>query len=484
MSEMKASFQAGRIRGYQVGETVLLDYSLFADDMGVFIDDSYSSFQELRMVLGKYEKSSGARLNLSKSAILLLGMDRPPDWFFLTGCTLMQQGEVHKYLGAPAGLGVSKQTQDEFCTKKIAHTLGGWELRLLSFEARAVLLQFVLQAQPTFYASLIKLSATTCRKVEQLYRQFLWGYNKEGKAKRSLVRWDIVCRPKEARGLGIRSLADTKSSLMGKWIGAIIDETAGTWGMALVDLVKQGRSRYHRDIVRKHYSLSDLILTRQPLHLAGTEVGRALMLCWQTIQADMTWEPAGVAIPRYVTMRDMVGLTLSSRADGDTATKRVMAQLRQLKVTQVATLWRKKEELKRTFVKGPRNERCREEGSEIHNFLYRITSATGMENGCQPQMEKHWSNLINFWIRNTIDKSIAQWKESNVVPPQKQWLEVACILQSAIATSIVTRIEKWLKAMLEQLGRSEGGPEAPCTEGAAVGLDEAVPTLGGTVDIS
>lgn len=181
MSEMKASFQAGRIRGYQVGETVLLDYSLFADDMGVFIDDSYSSFQELRTVLGKYEKSSGARLNLSKSAILLLGMDRPPDWFFLTGCTLMQPGEVHKYLGAPVGLGVSKQTQDEFCTKKIAHTLGGWELRLLSFEARAVLLQFVLQAQPTFYSSIIKLSATTCRKVEQLYRQFLWGTTKKGR---------------------------------------------------------------------------------------------------------------------------------------------------------------------------------------------------------------------------------------------------------------------------------------------------------------
>lgn len=66
------------------------------------------------------------------------------------------------------------------------------------------------------------------------------GYNKEGKAKRSLVRWDIVCRPKEAGGLGIRSLANTNSSLMGKWIGAIIDETAGTWGLALADLVKQG----------------------------------------------------------------------------------------------------------------------------------------------------------------------------------------------------------------------------------------------------
>lgn len=109
MTEMKLSFQAGRLRGYQVGDTVLLDYSLFADDMGVFIDNSHSSFQELRLVLAKYEVSSGARLNLSKSSILLLGMDRPPDWFALTGCSLMQRGDVHKYLGAPTGLDLSKQ---------------------------------------------------------------------------------------------------------------------------------------------------------------------------------------------------------------------------------------------------------------------------------------------------------------------------------------------------------------------------------------
>ncbi|OAE26479.1 hypothetical protein AXG93_815s1420 [Marchantia polymorpha subsp. ruderalis] len=120
---MKASFQAGRIRGYQVGETVLLNYSLFADDMGVFIDDSYSSFQELRMVLGKYEESSGARLNLSKSAILLLGMDRPPDWFPLTGCTLMQQGEESRAAVPLVSVGIQQGWNSETFTGQMGSTL-------------------------------------------------------------------------------------------------------------------------------------------------------------------------------------------------------------------------------------------------------------------------------------------------------------------------------------------------------------------------
>ncbi|OAE30170.1 hypothetical protein AXG93_4295s1250 [Marchantia polymorpha subsp. ruderalis] len=467
---MEQSFQAGRLRGYKVKDMVLLDYSLFADDMGVYIDNTHSSFQELGRVLAKYEK--------------------------------------------------------------ISNILGGWELRLLSFEARAVLLQFVLQAQPTFYSSLIKLSATTSRKVEQLYRQFLWGYIKDGEAKRSLVRWDLLCRPKAEGGLGIRGLPNTNSSLMGKWIGSILDETAGTWGLALADLVKQGRARYHTDIIRKHYSLPDLILTRQPLHLAGTEIGRALMLCWRTVQADVTWEPAGVAIPRYITLRDIVGLILHKREEVETSTKQVMAHLRQLKLTQVATLWRKKEALKRTYVRGPSNERRREEGSAIHIFLHCITSATGLTSAplrlsaswklkgspihgnfteaaprwlstqtsrrrrlgmdmedaqggarLQRQLRTSYSTAqLHNRTRNTIDKAIAQWKESSAELPRKQWLEVASILQHAIATSTVTRIERWLISTLGKLECSEGGSNVLCTERTAIGLNMTAPPVGGTVD--
>ncbi|OAE26480.1 hypothetical protein AXG93_815s1430 [Marchantia polymorpha subsp. ruderalis] len=441
MAEMKLSFQAGRLRGYQVGETVILDYSLFADDMGVFIDDSFESFQELRVVLAKYEGSSGARLNLSKSSILLLGMDRPPDWLPLTGCALMQRGEINKYLGAPTGLEVSKHQQDDFCTQKISKTLGGWELRLLSFEARVVLLQVVLQAQPTFYTSIIRLSATTCRKVEQLYRHFLWGYNKEGTAKRSLVRWDLVCRPKAQGGLGIRSLPDTNSSLMGKWVGSVIDEETGTWGGALSDLVRQGRAKYHRDVVRKHYSLPDLILTRQPLHLAGTDVAKALLTSWKAIQGDITWDPEGVAIPRYITLRDIVSLVANNRQEGEAATKQIMAGLRELKVTQIEHCWRRKETLKR------------------------------LESNCQPQMGTQHEGTADLWTRNSIDKAISQWRESSADPPQRQWLEIARILQKAIAMSIVTRIERWLENMLATVDRVEGRSEAPCTEGAAIGLE-------------
>lgn len=297
MTEMKHNYQIGKLKGFKIGECVFLDYSLFADDMGVFIDNSLQTFLELRAVLAKYEKSSGARLNLSKSSILLLGMDRPPDWFCQTGCSLMERGVIHKYLGAPTGLDLSKAQQDEFCTKKISSTLGRWENRLLSFEARITLLQHVLQAQPTFYTSIIKLSAITCRRVEQLYRHFTWGYGRDGKSKLALVRWDILCRPRQKGGLGIRSIADTNASLLGKWMGAILDDTAGTWSKAFGELATACRMRHNKNVVRREYSLPDLILTNKPLHLFGAELGTAMLSCWNVIRHDLVWDPQGIPFP-------------------------------------------------------------------------------------------------------------------------------------------------------------------------------------------
>ncbi|OAE26491.1 hypothetical protein AXG93_815s1540 [Marchantia polymorpha subsp. ruderalis] len=248
-------------------------------------------------------------------------------------------GEIHKYLGAPTGQDLSKAQQDEFCTKKISSTLGGWENRLLSFEARITLLQHVLQAQPTFYTSIIKLSATMCRRVEQLYRHFTWGYGRDGRSKLALVRWDILCRPRQKGGLGIRSIADSNASLLGKWMGAILDDTAGIWSKAFGELVTACRMRHNKNVVRKEYSLPDLILTNQPLHLFGAELGSAMVSCWNVIRQDLVWDPQGIPFPYYITLRDLVILVLQTHRKADASTKQVMNELRFLKITQSETIW-------------------------------------------------------------------------------------------------------------------------------------------------
>lgn len=95
--------------------------------------------------------------------------------------------------------------------------------------------------------------------------------------------------------------------------------------------------------------------------------------------------------------------------------------------------------------------------------------------------QKFFSNLqvevtVHSRVRNTLDKAISQWKESAADPPPEQWLQIAKTLQEAIATSMKTRIERWLDSVLENIQVPEGRSEAPHTKEAATGLDRTQPS--------
>ena len=51
-----------------------------------------------------------------------------------------------------------------------------------------------------------KIPAPVAAKIERLQRNFLWSGIGEGK-KDHLVRWDVVCKPKEIGGLGFGNIS-------------------------------------------------------------------------------------------------------------------------------------------------------------------------------------------------------------------------------------------------------------------------------------
>lgn len=62
------------------------------------------NFQEEREALSQYEQIYGAKLNLSKSTIVVMGDHPFLDWLNLTGCWVVQRGEVVRYLSSPIGV--------------------------------------------------------------------------------------------------------------------------------------------------------------------------------------------------------------------------------------------------------------------------------------------------------------------------------------------------------------------------------------------
>jgi hypothetical protein len=64
-------------------------------------------------------------------------------------------------------------------------------------------------------------------KLDYYRSRFFWQGDSE-KKKYRLVKWNVVCRPKDQGGLGIHDLEVKNSALLGKWLFKLLTED-GIW---------------------------------------------------------------------------------------------------------------------------------------------------------------------------------------------------------------------------------------------------------------
>ncbi|KAL3700473.1 hypothetical protein R1sor_018495 [Riccia sorocarpa] len=83
------------------------------------------NFLTLKCIIEKFKRIAGARLNLSKSIILPIMMDRRENWLHQTGCQILGQQDESTYLGCKIGeiVGHQQHTLDlaEKSHRRIAH---------------------------------------------------------------------------------------------------------------------------------------------------------------------------------------------------------------------------------------------------------------------------------------------------------------------------------------------------------------------------
>ena len=60
-----------------------------------------------------------------------------------------------------------------------------------------------MQAMPIYSMSIHKLPKDICKRIDRFIRDFWWGNTTEVR-KLHTIAWDIICQPKEKRGVGIR----------------------------------------------------------------------------------------------------------------------------------------------------------------------------------------------------------------------------------------------------------------------------------------
>lgn len=67
-----------------------------------------------------------------------------------------------------------------------------------------MLLRHVLRAIPNYHLMVLSLTHDSYNELEKVCRIYLWGTNKEGKPKKTIIAWDDITRPKGEGGMDIR----------------------------------------------------------------------------------------------------------------------------------------------------------------------------------------------------------------------------------------------------------------------------------------
>ena len=113
---------------------------------------------------------------------------------------------IGKYLGVRLIHGRTTRSSYSYLVDKLQMHSSSYHSSRLSLAGRTTLAKSVLSALPIYTMQTSVLPCFTCTRLDALCRNFIWGSSGEHR-KIHLVCWDMVCRPKNYRGLGIRKSA-------------------------------------------------------------------------------------------------------------------------------------------------------------------------------------------------------------------------------------------------------------------------------------
>lgn len=239
---IKEEVQRGKWRGIRLSRySPTLTHLFFADDLVLFAEASQDQIMVIKQCLERFSTASGQKVSLNKSQIFFsknVGSDKARALTELAG--IPPTNNLGKYLGVPSIHGRITKELFNPILDKMDERLEGWKMRFLSIAGRQVLAQSVLHSIPYYTMQTMLMPAGIWEEIDKRVRRFLWGGTPE-KRRCHLVRWDIVTKPKNSGGLGIRSTKEVNLAFMAKLGWKLLNNEDCMWVEILKAKYAHGR---------------------------------------------------------------------------------------------------------------------------------------------------------------------------------------------------------------------------------------------------
>ncbi|KAL3695157.1 hypothetical protein R1sor_008808 [Riccia sorocarpa] len=300
---------AGKLQGLKIKGQKSMLHTLFADDSGVMIGAEQQNFEELHDAVRIYERISGAKLNLKKSTVIPLGASETPDWLTQTGCHIAKRGEIVRYLGFPIGRGITEEEQKDYIVGKMKKKLSNWKFSALSFTGRAVALKHIIRSTPIHLIACLNLQKQSLVDMEAVCRCYLWGKNKDGANKISLIAWNEIQKGKHEGGLGMHDFIMTSKALRSKQMGKMFTANDEEWTWAAEQLIRSVKAKGKEARERRDWSIQEILILQSPSKVPAAPTASGLLNVWKTLRRKLELDQnslmdAGMRTNKYLKLAE------------------------------------------------------------------------------------------------------------------------------------------------------------------------------------
>nr|KYP43190.1 Putative ribonuclease H protein At1g65750 family [Cajanus cajan] len=240
ISEM---LQAGQWKPIQLSPGGLpLSHLLFADDILLFCHASEDQARLVASVLEEFSRSSGLKVNLTKSKFVSsrrVSQRRIETLEGLLG--IGHTNRIGKYLGVPMTHGQPRCADFYDVMDKIQGRLAAWKSKLLNKAGKLCLVKSTICSIPVYSMQTLWLPQAVCNRIDQACRRMLWAKSDCARFW-SPVSWDVVTQPLTFGGLGVREARRVNVSLLGKLIWDLLTAPQKPWVHILSNIYLHGES--------------------------------------------------------------------------------------------------------------------------------------------------------------------------------------------------------------------------------------------------
>ena len=171
---------------------------------------------------------SGLKISMEKSTLFLAGSSVNGHQQIAETFPFEVGSLPVRYLGLPLVTKRLSTTDYLPLLEKIRKRINTWTARFLSFAGRLNLISSVIWSLCNFWTAAFRLPRNCIREIDKMCASFLWS-GPEMNPKKAKVAWEVVCKPRQEGGLGLRCLKEANDVCCLKLIWKIVSKSNSLW---------------------------------------------------------------------------------------------------------------------------------------------------------------------------------------------------------------------------------------------------------------